>query len=569
MALSSLFSPESLSGLTQRLTSAPKRGFEALVPHGLLGDVKERLGLEPPRKDRPAFSYGTHYKAGVDQRLTGILNEAATRFAREHPGYTIEATSGKNARKSGTRWHPGGIATDIQITDPTGKVLGNYRDAQSFRTYESFAQTARQVQQETHPELNGNFAWGGYFGGRYAADQMHFDLGPTRGTLGSWEGGLNKAGKNFLPGAVSQGIGQLGGFTTAAVPTPTARPNSPSELASLNSIQDKREYERPGFAAPLGQVDRAALPGVRGAVKAVPTKEVGPRSLMMGEDLTGPLTGMRVPGMSVPADTASPRTMAKSLRGLGGYLADNPATAAVTAPQGLDTTGLAGLQAMQDKREYERPALSHLLSPEAMAPVLSPPTTVQDRPITQTIAPQTAQPATTTIAAPTTDNTFPDAPPEPTESMFGPNAKRALAGLALGGLPGAAIGGIGGLLGNRLGPGFDAAVPSGDRFSVGSGLQGIRGALSGARGATANSLSNPGMSVTSLGNGQSLRRSENFGWTEVVDPSGSVVGINYDNPDKKGLLGSISKRAGGLLGGRGGISPGASRAIGMGKGGLY
>jgi hypothetical protein len=76
--------------------------------------------------------------------------------------------------------------------------------------------------------------------------------------------------------------------------------------------------------------------------------------------------------------------------------------------------------------------------------------------------------------------------------------------------------------------------------------------------------------VTSLGNGQSLRRSDKYGWTEVVGPDGSVVGIQYDHPQAKGLLGKVSNWAGSTFGGSNGLSPSASRAIRGGTaGGLY
>jgi hypothetical protein len=208
------------------------------------------------------------------------------------------------------------------------------------------------------------------------------------------------------------------------------------------------------------------------------------------------------------------------------------------------------------------------LKPSA-APPMGPPTTIDDAPTIASPEDDTAPEDQPTIG------NFPAAPPEDT-SFAGQNPKTAKAlkeiaiGGLLGGLPGAAMGGLRGLLGGRMPPGFDAGMPQSDRFSVGSGLSGINAALGGPRGATAKSLSNPGMSVTSLGNGQSLRRSDKYGWTEVVGPDGSVVGIRYDDPDSKGILGRISKGVGGLMSGHGyGISPGAQGAIDAGRGGLY
>lgn len=147
-----------------------------------------------------------NYKSGVDSRLTDILNTAATQF----PGYKVNAMSG--FRPGDPRFHGKGLATDVQLTDlASGKMLGNYQDASSFRQYEKFAQVARQVQMDKYPELADKFRWGGYFGGpkgKYGAvDTMHFDLGGAGMAGGSWKGGLTSAQAAMFPGADSQGMG--------------------------------------------------------------------------------------------------------------------------------------------------------------------------------------------------------------------------------------------------------------------------------------------------------------------------------------------------------------------------
>ncbi len=162
----------------------------------------------------PASTLGTamgmvgNYKSGVDARLTDILSTAAERFG----GYKVDAFSG--FRAGDPRFHGKGLATDVRLTDlASGKVLGNYQDPSTFRAYEQFAQTARQVQLEKYPELADQFRWGGYFGGprgKYGAmDQMHFDLGGGKLGMagGSWQGGLTAAQKAMFPGVDSLGLG--------------------------------------------------------------------------------------------------------------------------------------------------------------------------------------------------------------------------------------------------------------------------------------------------------------------------------------------------------------------------
>jgi hypothetical protein len=148
-----------------------------------------------------------NYKSGVDARLTDILNKAAL----ASPQFKVDAISG--FRAGDPRFHGQGIATDVSLTDlMSGRKLGNYQDAASFRSYEQFAQSARAVQMRDYPELADKFRWGGYFSGgkgKYGAvDNMHFDLAGNKVGMGggSWEGGLNSAQRSLWPGAESKGI---------------------------------------------------------------------------------------------------------------------------------------------------------------------------------------------------------------------------------------------------------------------------------------------------------------------------------------------------------------------------
>ena len=155
------------------------------------------------------------YKAGVDPRLTDILEQASLRF----PGYDVKASSG--FRPGDPRFHGKGLATDVQLWKD-GKFLDNYQNATTFRDYEKFAQTARAVQMEKYPELADRFRWGGYFSGgrgKYGAnDPMHFDLGGDRLGMagGSWAGGLTDAQRKLWPGIESFGMGDMANKATLA-----------------------------------------------------------------------------------------------------------------------------------------------------------------------------------------------------------------------------------------------------------------------------------------------------------------------------------------------------------------
>ncbi|TIP07795.1 phage tail length tape measure family protein [Mesorhizobium sp.] len=184
-----------------------------------------------------ALSMVGNYKAGVDARLTDILDTAAKQF----PGYKVDAFSG--FRPGDSRFHGKGLATDVNLTDlATGKSLANYQNASTFRTYEQFAQTAREVQLAKYPKLSDQFRWGGYFGGpkgKYGAmDQMHFDLGGGRLGMGggSWERGLNASQRAMFPGVESFGMDAVANKASAAIDKMSTNAISASEnLGGLGS----------------------------------------------------------------------------------------------------------------------------------------------------------------------------------------------------------------------------------------------------------------------------------------------------------------------------------------------
>lgn len=169
---------------------------------------------------------------------------------------------------------------------------------------------------------------------------------------------------------------------------------------------------------------------------------------------------------------------------------------------------------------------------------------------------------------------FPAAPEE--DSLIGPNTKRALAGLMLGGpiggLLGAASGMISGGLGSLGGPA--GVAQDHETFAAGSGLGGMQQGMYGERGATGRSRSQPGVFATSRGPNQGYDLNNQFGARTTYGPSGDiransgtmdawgrVLGGLFDRPDKskKGQSGR----------GLGGLSQAGRDAVGKGLGGLY
>ena len=215
----------------------------------------------------------------VDPRLTDILKEAS-RYLPE--GYRAKVISG--FRPGDPRYHGRGQALDVAIYDPQGKKLPNYQNEEAFREYEKFAQAAKRIQMEKHPELNKDFRWGGYFSGprgRYGAmDTMHFDTGGG-GAMGggSWEKGLTEAQRRMFPGAKSQGMGNVSAFRLPDT--------SRGGTTSAEGIDTRRGA--PGFSgATLGVLDNSDL-------ATTPTRSSG--DAMMSRALGDRLLGGNAPRM--------------------------------------------------------------------------------------------------------------------------------------------------------------------------------------------------------------------------------------------------------------------------------
>jgi hypothetical protein len=149
----------------------------------------------------------------VNDKLKDILDNASKQLpdgwrAQYISGYRHTGAVNPNSR------HDHGLAADVQLFDDKGKSLPNYQSPETFRAYESYAQSARRYQTKTYPELNDKFAWGGYFShggkpfGYGAADQMHFDLGGHQGIMGDWQHGLTRGrGIYDTPSNPSRGMG--------------------------------------------------------------------------------------------------------------------------------------------------------------------------------------------------------------------------------------------------------------------------------------------------------------------------------------------------------------------------
>lgn len=110
---------------------------------------------------------------GVDPKLVRVMKEAS----KDLPdGYEAKFISGKDARSTGTKNHPSGLAVDLQIFDDKGKLLPHNKNSPGWKVYEGMARSMHIRGNELYPKED--WIWGGAWISKAAGpgDPMHFQL---------------------------------------------------------------------------------------------------------------------------------------------------------------------------------------------------------------------------------------------------------------------------------------------------------------------------------------------------------------------------------------------------------
>lgn len=107
------------------------------------------------------------------------LVHAIVEATRDLPeGYRAEIFSGADARSTGTKNHPNGVALDLQIVDADGKILPAAGFDASLKIYEQLFQSVRIRAKHLFPGKNYTWIWGGAWISAAAGngDRMHYQI---------------------------------------------------------------------------------------------------------------------------------------------------------------------------------------------------------------------------------------------------------------------------------------------------------------------------------------------------------------------------------------------------------
>jgi hypothetical protein len=109
----------------------------------------------------------------VNPKLQNVINAASGDLPA---GYSVKAISGRDARATGTKNHPAGLAMDVQIYDGEGNLVPHNSNSPGWKYYEMLYRSAHLRGQEMYPA--DKFIWGGAWISDAAGrgDPMHYQI---------------------------------------------------------------------------------------------------------------------------------------------------------------------------------------------------------------------------------------------------------------------------------------------------------------------------------------------------------------------------------------------------------
>lgn len=172
----------------------------------------------------------------------------------------------------------GALAVDVWLVNPKGERLCNFKCAQHFEAYQTFMQMVKHIQDRDFPAYRNQGRWGGYFGGSYANDEMHYDLEPSAWTAaGNWEKGLFPGYAYFgKPGDVGKGMGQIASYRLPETGTTLASMAAPLQTGApvAVAVAAKPAPKAPERVAALASVPARVVAPAPAVQRAIPVQQV-------------------------------------------------------------------------------------------------------------------------------------------------------------------------------------------------------------------------------------------------------------------------------------------------------
>lgn len=314
------------------------RGLETLAPNGLRS-TPEMYGVDVPGDQQPAlrsnladvsYNMGAHRPNKPNQTTIDIARSAVRDVLG--PGYSVDVISGQEnpGRQHGSNRHKTGLAADIQIKDPNGKLLTATANAQQMT--------------DVAQAMAAKGAKGIGFGTDYMkAKGLHVDqFTPGPGQDYEW-GNLGNANKELLADARA----------TRSMPASFYEKSLPQ---SMQAPQPRTPDTL--MAAPLGKVERSPLP----SLSLVSSAQAAP---MPNRPASPSMDTMRGLGGITPPSFNSPRMTAPALNAPTQSFSRAPA---VPSPERFGYT-LASAPAMPSRPALTTPTTARLPAAPSRTPV--------------------------------------------------------------------------------------------------------------------------------------------------------------------------------------------------------
>jgi len=157
----------------QNKTATPYQPNENFGKVNTAPDIKslKELNLEEKfQQGEQRFFRDSGGTKGLNPKLIEVLKEASKDLP---PGYHVRMFSGVDARSTGTKNHPGGVAVDLRIVDSKGKSLSDRGFGEGHKLYEQLAQSMKIRGQTMFPGTD--YIWGGAWTAA-GGDRMHYQI---------------------------------------------------------------------------------------------------------------------------------------------------------------------------------------------------------------------------------------------------------------------------------------------------------------------------------------------------------------------------------------------------------